>query len=210
MLNGGRLNQRVSGASKAQGRTEATMSTLAVIMALAVVPAAEEGGDEPIRAERRFGILGEAAWNGLAGIGVNTVYHIVPELSLDAGLGVSATGYKVGVRARYNFLTATATPFLAAGMMLSSGTVGRTVETTADGNTVGLQIKPSAFLQIVGGLDLTARDGFSMLLTLGYARCLTRNNVEIKSGTPTDDQKRAFDIAFKSGPVLGLALGYTF
>lgn len=164
----------------------------------------------PIRSHRHFGILGEMAWNGLAGLGLNGLYNITPHIAVDVGLGISASGWKTGARGRFNFLLSHATPFVGAGITVGWGTGGKSITSGAsEGNEYDLKLGPMPYLQLVGGLDFTAGGGFTLIATAGYA-VLLANNATITRGTPTSTQTEALNILYGSGIVLGAALGYTF
>lgn len=170
----------------------------------------------PIRAQRRLALLGEVGWNGIAGFGPNLVFHLHPHVSFDLGAGLSLLGWKIGLRSRYNFLEGPVTPFLGLGIIGAAGfgdspiPINDKNNDSPDGETLNIKILPSAFLQTVGGVDWTSRSGFTMLGTVGYAFLLSKDPVQVTSGTPTADEERGFDIAFRSSVVLTLAIGYSF
>lgn len=163
-----------------------------------------------VRATRRFGILAELGWNSLSGMGLNGTFHVIPNVSVDLGAGLSGEGWKTGLRARYNFLTGEFTPFVGAGMTAGWGTGGSTIEIITTGEPLVFTLGLMPYAQVVGGLDYTNSGGFTFLLTLGYA-ALVRNGVQIVSGGPPDNlQQAALNLAYGSGVSLGLALGYSF
>jgi hypothetical protein len=166
-------------------------------------------GEGPVRAERRFVLAGEAGWNGLSGMGVNLMFRPIPLLSVDVGGGLSGIGWKGGARVRANILESEWTPTLGAGVIFGSGTLGNPVELTEGANSVRFHLSSAPFLQFVGGVEYAGRGGFTFLATAGYAVRLA-DNVVIDSGVPTSTQKSAMDIAYGSGLVLSLALGYAF
>src|SRR5687768_11147304 len=89
---------------------------------LAVLPAAASAQETaasqgPIRAQKKLMVGAELGWNGLAGLGLNASYHVLPWLSVDAGVGLSSFRVKTGIRARANLLTSELTPFVAAGFL---------------------------------------------------------------------------------------------
>ena len=184
--------------------------TTPTVLLMTMVLATASADAAPVRAQRRIAILGEAAWNGLAGVGPGVAWHVTPRLSLDAAMGASAVGQKVGARVRVNLFESKVTPFVGAGLMAAGGTGGKEVELVNEGNTVVIDLKPSAFAQFVAGIDLTGRGGFTMLAMIGWAELLGKDNVHIRSGIPTPAQQQAMDAAYRSGPVLGFAFGYTF
>jgi hypothetical protein len=156
-------------------------------------------------------LTGELGWNGLAGLGAILTYHATPHVSFDLGAGLAVVGLKAGVRGRYNLLQSSVTPFLGAGFMAASGW-DSTLDVT-DPNTedqLNVRISPSAFFHSVVGIDWTSQRGFTLLGTLGYAWLMSRDNVKIVTGEPNADERRALDISFRSGPVISLAIGYSF
>jgi hypothetical protein len=166
----------------------------------------------PIRAQRRLALLGEVGWNGIAGFGPNLVFNVDPHVSFDLGAGLSLLGWKVGLRGRYNFLEGPVTPFLGVGIMGAAGFGDSPIPINDknDNNTINIKVLPSAFVQAVGGVDWTRKNGFTLLSTVGYAFLLSHDPVQIVSGTPTRDEERAFDAFFRSSIVLTTALGYSF
>jgi hypothetical protein len=178
-------------------------------------PAADTRPQGPIRARRRLALTGEVGWNGLAGFGPVLGYHAHPHLTFELGAGLSLTGFKAGLRARYNFVTGPVTPFLGVGF-LATGGLGVVTGTTDDhngwsssGDEVTIRVSPSQFIQTVGGVDWTSPGGFTLVGTVGWCSLL-KNNLEIVAGTPSPDELRAFDIVFRSGPVIAVSTGYSF
>jgi hypothetical protein len=182
----------------------------------AVPPAArpEKRASLPPRAERRLVLTGEVGWNGLAGFGPVLTFHAHPHLSFDLGAGISLVGGKVGVRTRYNLLSGPVTPFLGVGFMASTGWKNFVYDPSKQGepdrNPITLNIKDSYFVQSVVGIDYIHRAGFSLIGSVGYARLLNHDNVEVVEGTPDEEDKKAFDILFRSGPVITVGVGYAF
>jgi hypothetical protein len=164
----------------------------------------------PIRADRRLALTGELGWNGLAGFGAIVSYHANPHLTFDLGVGLAIVGGKLGLRARYNFLEGNVTPFLGAGFIGATGFDAPTRDLGSDDSELNLELKPSAFLQTVAGIDWTRDTGFTFITAIGYATMLTRDNLVIITGEPTEDEKKGLDIAFRSGIVISIALGYSF
>jgi hypothetical protein len=143
------------------------------------------------------------------------VYHIDPHLSVDLGAGLSLLGWKTGIRTRFNFLTGRVTPFVGVGVMGAGGLGDSPIPVNDHDNdptreTVNIKIRPSGWLQTVGGVDWIAPSGFNLVGTAGYAWLLSHDPVEIVTGTPNADEKRAFDVFFRSNIVITVALGYSF
>jgi hypothetical protein len=161
----------------------------------------------PIRARKKWAITAEGGWNGLAGVGANLTYNVIPRLSLDLGLGLSmAVGVKGGARVRLNLLESSWTPIVGLGFLFGSGGEDGWAYSKAD--AVRVNVRPSPFLQTVAGVNYTGGGGFTLMATAGYAFLLRKENVEFVSGST-----KAFDDARDfcgSGVVLGLSLGYAF
>lgn len=178
-----------------------------------VVAVGQTRAAQPVRAERRLALLGELSWNGLAGFGPILTFHAYPRLSFDLGTGLAFVGWKLGVRARYNFLTSEFTPFVGAGFIVASGFDAPPQQDPGPGDDnpeLNIKLRPSAFLQATVGLDYTDSDGFTFLGALGFAPLISHDNVEIVTGTPTPDEQRALNALFKSGVVISIAIGYSF
>jgi len=184
-------------------------SATLILTVLLAVPSLAENEDRPIRADRKLGIQFEAGWNGLSGLGVNVNYHVIPMLSLDLGAGLSGVGPKLGARGRLNMGTGNWVPYLGAGVIHAFGTLDQTVDLSDSGSTVTLELLPTQFVQAVFGVEFVASGGFTFGANAGYAFRL-RENVRIVSGTPTEEMQQVIDIAYGSGLVLALSLGYTF
>ncbi len=163
---------------------------------------------EPIRARRRLALLGESGWNGIAGFGPTLTFHAHPHLSFDLGAGVSLTGWKLGLRSRYNFLNGPVTPFIGAGFIGTSGLGELLIEEEGEPD-VTIRVKPSTFIQAAAGVDWTSQRGFTMVGAVGYA-FLLNDNLDVVAGTPNAEQRQAFDVLFSSGLVLTVAIGYSF
>lgn len=148
---------------------------------------------------------GEFGWNTLAGLGPNLMLNVHPHLSIDAGMGLSAMGWKAGGRLRLNMLEGPTTLFVAAGILGASG--GDHVENTVGGNTITYNIKASPFAQVTGGVDVITNSRWTFTLTVGYAVLLGGENVEVTRGSPNSVQARVFDLLYKSGIVVGVCVG---
>jgi outer membrane protein W len=182
------------------------------------VPQPDTRPPVPVRERRRLAFLGEIGWNGLAGFGGILTYNVVPNFAMDLGAGGSLLGWKAGVRGRWNILTTPLTPYLGIGFNATSG-LGQFTDDDRNNsdsafsstpNPVTLEVKDSYFMQTVVGIDYTHRRGFTMQLSLGYAKLLNKNNVRIIAGHPRAEQQMAYDIVWKSGAVVSSAFGYAF
>ena len=169
-----------------------------------------------MRARRKLALLGELGWNGLAGFGLILTYHVDPHVSLDLGAGVSLLGPKAGLRARYNFSTEPFTPFVGVGFNHGEGLGQFTSDPSQDPNgdpnraPVTINSKPSNLIQAVVGFDYIHTRGFTVVGCLGYAYLLNHDNYDVLAGSLTHEEKQGFDVAFKGGLVLSVAMGYSF
>lgn len=147
-------------------------------------------------------------WNGLAGLGVNFSYHLVPHFAIDTGAGISATGWRVGARARANFLTGEWTPFLGAGVSFASGTGGQEFEAESGGEKAKLEVLSSPFLQFAGGVNYTGSEGFVFTATTGYSLLLKKENTRYVSGSR--DAYDDLQAIYEGGLIVSVAFGYAF
>jgi hypothetical protein len=162
----------------------------------------------PIRSKRPLFIGGELGWNGLAGFGVNFSYHPIPYLAFDAGLGLAFSGPRLGLRARANFLTSEWTPLLGVGMTYSPGSGGEEAEAeSSTGEKFTVEILPSGYVQLVGGVNYTGDEGFVFMATGGYAFLLDSNT---SFGEGSREGYEEFRNILRGGVVISLAFGYAF
>jgi hypothetical protein len=170
----------------------------------------------PIRAQRRLGLTGEISWNGLAGFGPVLTYNVHPNFAADLGGGLSAMGWKAGLRFRYNLLTAPFTPFFGVGYMMASGFGEVPLNDSSDPNydpkrePVTIDLKASYLVQGTVGFDFLHRRGFTMIGALGYAWLLNSDNFDVLAGELAEDEKEAIDALYRSGLVISLSFGYTW
>jgi hypothetical protein len=173
----------------------------------------------PIRERRKLALLAELGWNGLAGFGLMLTYNAHPHLAFDLAGGFSTTGWKAGVRARYNLLTGPFTPFVGAGFSASTGLDGARVgrgdgrsdpnDDNFDEREMGTyDVKASRFAQGVLGFEFIHHHGFTLQGSAGYSWLLNNHrNFTFVEGRRDDTAARIF---FGSGPVISAAFGYAF
>lgn len=164
----------------------------------------------PIRMTRTIGVSGTWGWNGLTGLGATLQYYISPHFGLDAGLGLALSGYKFSGRVRYLFLEKNFSPLVGVGYIFSTGFPGQFTEfEDEDGKYITVEILPSSFIQIVGGIEFVVDGGFFMMANLGYA-IQVNDNVNYISGSPSETFDRAMQIVYRSGIVFEISIGYIF
>jgi len=128
---------------------------------------------------------------------------------VDAGAGLSAVGWKFGLRLRANFLTGAWTPVVGAGLLYGLGSGGEEVEvqgSQGEGKATA-EILGSPYLQLVTGANYTSDGGFMFHATAGYA-VLLKSNVRYVAGSPVTFE--TIKSATGSGIVLSVAFGYAF
>lgn len=170
-------------------------------------PPARENDARPIRARRPFFIGGELGWNGLSGLGANFSYHPIPYLAFDTGLGLSLTGGRLGVRARYNVLLGDWTPFFGAGFSYAGGS-NKPIEFRDQGESCHLKVLPSPFFQLAAGVNYTGREGFVFMATTGYSLLLDKPNTRYVDGS--SDVYDRFKVIYRGGLIVSVAFGYAF
>jgi hypothetical protein len=175
---------------------------------------------EPIRSRRKLALLGEVGWNSLGGVGAMLTYNVHPHFALDLAGGASLSGWKTGLRGRYNLLTGAFTPFIGAGLSMSSGVEGARFGRDGDDSRddhdyenfdpereAKYDVRRSGYAQAVIGFELMHRHGFTWQVSGGYSWLLNRDNFTYLEGKRDDDLAK---VLFGSGPVAAMAFGYAF
>lgn len=165
----------------------------------------------PVRMTRTIGVSGSAGWNGLVGFGATLQYYISPHFGLDGGAGLASTGFKFAGRLRYLFLEKNFTPLIGAGYIYSTGFPGQVLELedATTGEMLIIEVLPSSFIQVVGGVEVVINKGFFAMATMGYAIQIN-NNLNYISGTPSADTERIMQIVYGPGIVMEFSVGYIF
>jgi len=173
----------------------------------------DDAANPNLRKPRKAAVSGELGANSLASMfGVVVHYYPVPQAALDLGLGLSGVGIRPGLRVRYNFTGNKSTPFIGAALKYGMGTRGADFEIEDPDTKEKLRIKvnSSPFVDVMLGLDYMAHSGFLFIATIGYSMLLGGDNVEVVSGTPSDDAQKVFDMAYGSGLGISISLGKAF
>lgn len=184
----------------------AAFATVASAAPLSLPMTGEEAASR--RAQQRLFMLGEFGWNGLAGVGLIGGYHLHPHLTVELGTGFSPVKWKFGGRLRANLFTSEWTPFLSGGLAYGLGDPN-TEAVFLGGAPLRYRLLRSPYMLVTAGLDYTGEDSVIFLVNVGWSFLLAQN-VEITRGAPTEQQQLLMDLAFKSGPVLSRAFGYSF
>ena len=163
----------------------------------------------PVRLTHGFGISGNMGWNSLTGVGISVQSYMSTHIGLDAGAGISSVGYKFAGRLRYLILEKNFTPMIGAGFIYGTGLPNQLIEFEYDGTTITFILNKSPYVQIVGGFDFVASNGFFIMADMGYA-ILLYENIKPISGIPTADMQSAMDLVYGSGIVIEVSIGYIF
>ena len=164
-----------------------------------------------VRDLRSSALTGNIGWNGLSGVGVS--FHVYPttKIGVEGGLGLSSTGFKLGVIGKYLFTDKNFTPTVGAGFLYGTGSsIDITYDATATQGMFTYQVNASPFIQIVGGFEYMSNGGFLIGFDAGYAALINGTNYTITSGSPNKDTLTAMDIALGSGIVLEVSIGFAF
>jgi hypothetical protein len=162
----------------------------------------------PTREERPLALAGAFGWNTLGGWGATLSYSPDPHVSLDAAVGLSIVGFKMGGRVRYNVLTTPWTPSLGLGIQYGGGTGGERVRVDHADGRGEMTIEGSPFAQILAAMSYQGPEGMWFLGGLGYSILLVDENVTYVSGP-----QAATDLLRSlagSGMVIELGVGYAF
>lgn len=201
------------------------INTLALALPLALSLASAETGEEPLanhalpRAPKiGFGV--QLGMNGIAGIaGVTGTFYPLDNVAVDLGLGVGATGFTSGLRARGFFLESRHVhPYAGLGFRHGSGTgnTPATMEFTkgsgADTTTTKFEatIEASNFADAQAGIEFRW-GAFQLRPVLGWSQRLGGRNWNVVSGeAPDAESSDAMDVILGSGPTIAVETGFAF
>src|SRR5262249_29056473 len=111
---------------------------------------------------------------------------------------------------RYNFLTSTVTPFVAAGFSYGFG-LGSTDVDIPNNDNAKYRIGASPFIQAAGGMDMTTRGGFTFIASVAYAALLPNNvRIEPSAAAVAPSARDVIHTITGSGIVASIAVGYAF
>lgn len=173
-------------------------------------------GPRDVQAGHRFVTLGaETGFNSLSGAsGLFAAYRVLPDLSLDAGLGPSLDGTRLGMQVRYLWRTGKHSPFVAAGPLLHfdnpHAALARIFLRSRGIGPVGVSLQGTA------GYALYADQGFTLLFSAGWSQalCMTTQTAIV---TFLNREVKTFRYGrniptwlMPSGPVLSVMAGYSF
>lgn len=157
-------------------------------------------------------------WGSPYGAGVDISYLVLPQLDVNAGVGFSITGTKIGVGTRFYFSPEhKISPFVGANLVHSGGF--NKLNVTSNGNSSGgygssadkavVNYKATNLLHLRGGVRWQPTYQFAMIGTLGYSAVLGDNPVEYVQEPNNQSTRDAVNI-FSPGGVelsIGVALG---
>jgi hypothetical protein len=167
-----------------------------------------------VRKVRSGAVSLELGGNTLASVvGVKGTFFVKPQVAIDAGLGLSMTGLRPGIQARYLFTRGKFAPFAYGGLKYGLGTGDTPIEIKDEntGEEGELTVEPSPFLDFGVGIDYLAHNGFYFTTVVGWSQLLGGQNYEWVGGfPPSDDLDNGAEIVFGSGLAFGFSLGYAF
>lgn len=174
---------------------------------------------EPPPPPPKVAIALEPGINSLGSLGGLAIsYFPVGKIALEAGAGFGLLGLKAGLRARAFFLEGGGLhPYGGLSYMhAAGGTDFENMEITVKRNgskhtyDFSMETRASDFFGILTGIEL--RLGRLVLRPgLGWSFLLQKRNWRVTAGEgPVDEDKKAVDILFGSGPTgfLGLGMGF--
>jgi hypothetical protein len=127
-------------------------------------------------------------WGAPYGWSIDYSYMVTPKLDLNAGVGFSITGAKIGIGTRYYFAPQKkVSGFIGANLVHNSG-MDRLTFSDTNNNNYGygysyvdhaiVNYKPSALLHLRGGMRWQPAYRFAMIGALGYGIPLSGNLVQ--------------------------------
>lgn len=166
------------------------------------------------RKPRSWALSAEIGVNSLGSlIGPVATFYVKPRIPVDLGVGVSSTGLRPGLRARYLFSLDRVAYFAGLGLKYGMGTGDRDAELEDPGTKekIKIQVDPSPFLDLSVGTEYLANNGFLVIANAGYSQLLGGKNYSVASGyTASDKAKKALDTVMGSGIMLSVSLGKAF
>jgi hypothetical protein len=165
------------------------------------------------RKPRQWALSAEVGLNSLSSlVGPVFSYYVRPQVALDLGVGLSSTGTRPGLRARYLFSKEKTSFFGGAGFKYGLGTDGEKVDFKDTETKVDLKMTlgKSAFMDLMLGVDFLANNGFLVLAEIGWSQLITKMPYTIVDGTPSQKTIKALDFTLGSGLMLSASLGKAF
>jgi hypothetical protein len=191
-----------------------TFSTLALLCAATFSAAAAQTDSTDIRHQRKWAISAEIGMNSLSSlIGPFGTYYATPAVAVDFGAGLSSSGMRPGLRARYLFTSQDQTSFFGGlGLKYGIGSGGQDIKLKDPDtkNELKVQTNPTGFLDFMLGVEFLANNGFLLIANAGYSALLTNTPYEITDGVPSDKGKKTLDLLFGSGIMLSVSVGKAF
>ncbi len=182
--------------------------------AIAFSSAKAQTDSSDFRQQRKWAISAEIGMNSLSSlIGPVGTFYAMPSLAVDIGAGLSSSGLRPGVRARYLFTSKDKTSFFGGlGLKQGLGSGGQEIKLkdTDTKQELKLETEPTSFLDFMLGVEFLANNGFLVIANAGYSQLLTDTPYTITAGVPSDKGKKALDAVFGSGIMLSVSLGKAF
>ena len=188
-----------------------------ILLSTAAWSQTDDTANPYVRKPRKAAVSAELGMNSLASlIGIEGSFFVQKQVAVDVGLGISTTGLRPGVYARYLFSDAKFSPFVYGGLKYGLGSGNTPVEATnaedaSDPTTYPLKVKPSPFLDLGFGIDYLADGGFYFKAVIGWSSLLGGTNYEWVNGSaPNQKTEDTYKLILGGGPALAFSLGYAF
>ncbi len=146
-------------------------------------------------------------WNSLEGLGLRGGAYVTPHLALEAGLGVSLTGFTMGAQTRWLLFSGAFTPFISAGAHVHLS--GDTEYQDAFGTFTAVG-HPAAFADVALGAEFLRQDGLWTSLSAGYAQMVTHQPFTLVGAVPTEVGQQAVEVQYGGGLMFCATLGYAY
>lgn len=189
-------------------------SALVCALAHGVFAQETEPANPSLRTPRSFALSGEVGANSLSSIiGPVFTWMAHPHMPLDFGLGLSATGFRPGIRARYLLTDGKLAPFVSGGFKYGLGTSEAEITVKNNDEEQKLEVKadPSPFIDLGVGLDYQAHNGFLFMAHIGYSLLLGGTNWEVTGDeAATSKSEEVLDMLYGSGVQLAVSFGKSF
>ena len=161
-------------------------------------------------------------WGGPYGWGVEYSQMVLPNLDINAGLGLSVNGGKVGVGTRYYFTPERKVSGWAGLNLVHSSGINNVQITSSNNNTGGgypgnsptttgvINYKATNLLHLRGGMRWQPVRRFAMFGALGYGISMNGETLEYVSGNFDQPTRDALQLLAPGGVEvsLGIALGF--
>jgi hypothetical protein len=170
--------------------------------------------DSETRHNRVWAVSAEVGINSLSSlIGPVFTVYARPQLALDLGAGLSTSGLRPGIRARYLFTPRDQASFFGGvgyKIGLGSGSTDVKVKDPDTKEDLMVHTDPASFLDAMLGTEFLANNGFLVIANAGFSVLLGGKPYSVTQGAPSKKALKTFDTIFGSGIMLSVSLGKAF